>query len=203
MWGVAGAVRESPLECRVLALSGFAPAGGALCGGRRLLGRWGRAFLPGGSGFLLLCGGQGFARGLPQEADDLRPYYVIVADKEAVFRALHRDQPRAGDQISRVLRVGVAHQRIACAVRDQGRRGDFLQRQVIQRLDLIAVILRADPPDAGRKCRRSEEHTSELQSPTNLVCRLLLEKKKTKKQPSTRAPETAAPTKRSYVVTPH
>src|SRR5258706_1903420 len=28
-------------------------------------------------------------------------------------------------------------------------------------------------------CRRSEEHTSELQSLTNLVCRLLLEKKKT------------------------
>ena len=26
--------------------------------------------------------------------------------------------------------------------------------------------------------RRSEEHTSELQSPANLVCRLLLEKKK-------------------------
>src|SRR5574341_1803962 len=26
--------------------------------------------------------------------------------------------------------------------------------------------------------KRSEEHTSELQSPTNLVCRLLLEKKK-------------------------
>src|SRR5256885_6421301 len=27
-------------------------------------------------------------------------------------------------------------------------------------------------------CHRSEEHTSELQSPCNLVCRLLLEKKK-------------------------
>src|SRR2546426_9180301 len=27
-------------------------------------------------------------------------------------------------------------------------------------------------------CTRSEEHTSELQSPCNLVCRLLLEKKK-------------------------
>src|SRR5688500_19419001 len=27
-------------------------------------------------------------------------------------------------------------------------------------------------------CGRSEEHTSELQSPCNLVCRLLLEKKK-------------------------
>src|SRR5438093_4801059 len=33
------------------------------------------------------------------------------------------------------------------------------------------------PPDVGR----SEEHTSELQSLTNLVCRLLLEKKKKKK----------------------
>src|SRR2546426_3675493 len=31
------------------------------------------------------------------------------------------------------------------------------------------------------RCRwRSEEHTSELQSPCNLVCRLLLEKKKTR-----------------------
>src|ERR1039457_4798066 len=29
-------------------------------------------------------------------------------------------------------------------------------------------------------CWRSEEHTSELQSPCNLVCRLLFEKKKTK-----------------------
>src|SRR5256885_8691734 len=32
---------------------------------------------------------------------------------------------------------------------------------------------------------RSEEHTSELQSPCNLVCRLLLEKKKTKRTRST------------------
>src|ERR1039457_6421279 len=36
------------------------------------------------------------------------------------------------------------------------------------------------PPAAGdRKCR-SEEHTSELQSPCNIVCRLLLEKKDSK-----------------------
>src|SRR2546426_8920936 len=37
------------------------------------------------------------------------------------------------------------------------------------------------PHCAGRllaSCGRSEEHTSELQSPCNLVCRLLLEKKK-------------------------
>src|SRR5256885_10890382 len=42
----------------------------------------------------------------------------------------------------------------------------------------------AAPPGAGVAGRtrpshiRSEEHTSELQSPCNLVCRLLLEKKK-------------------------
>src|SRR6266487_7002059 len=33
------------------------------------------------------------------------------------------------------------------------------------------------PPPRGRRTR-SEEHTSELQSPVHLVCRLLLEKKK-------------------------
>src|SRR2546426_3759619 len=42
---------------------------------------------------------------------------------------------------------------------------------------------RARPTSAKRKrthTSRSEEHTSELQSPCNLVCRLLLEKKKNK-----------------------
>src|SRR5256885_6694790 len=38
-------------------------------------------------------------------------------------------------------------------------------------------ILRSTATEASR----SEEHTSELQSPCNLVCRLLLEKKKTDK----------------------
>src|SRR2546426_6416137 len=38
--------------------------------------------------------------------------------------------------------------------------------------------LLAGPGDAPHPLR-SEEHTSELQSPCNLVCRLLLEKKKT------------------------
>src|SRR2546426_6709948 len=37
-------------------------------------------------------------------------------------------------------------------------------------------------------CLRSEEHTSELQSPCNLVCRLLLEKKNTRNRPLLPAP---------------
>src|SRR2546427_3708820 len=36
---------------------------------------------------------------------------------------------------------------------------------------------RGEPAELVR-CERSEEHTSELQSQSNLVCRLLLEKKK-------------------------
>src|SRR6266581_7881440 len=36
---------------------------------------------------------------------------------------------------------------------------------------------RLSVPDPGRPGGRSEEHTSELQSPVHLVCRLLLEKK--------------------------
>src|SRR5690348_17459186 len=38
---------------------------------------------------------------------------------------------------------------------------------------------------SSRKTVRSEEHTSELQSPVHLVCRLLLEKKKKKKAQTT------------------
>src|SRR2546427_4252510 len=41
---------------------------------------------------------------------------------------------------------------------------------------------RAQQPRRPRQFGRSEEHTSELQSQSNLVCRLLLEKKKKTKQ---------------------
>src|SRR5256885_15882003 len=40
------------------------------------------------------------------------------------------------------------------------------------------VKRRREAIDAYERAGRSEEHTSELQSPCNLVCRLLLEKKK-------------------------
>src|SRR3989454_6308226 len=39
---------------------------------------------------------------------------------------------------------------------------------------------RSSRPSQNIRWTRSEEHTSELQSPCNLVCRLLLEKKKNK-----------------------
>src|SRR5256885_12078049 len=46
------------------------------------------------------------------------------------------------------------------------------------RLDRSAHASRSHNTCPRRASVRSEEHTSELQSPCNLVCRLLLEKKK-------------------------
>src|SRR5207244_6766436 len=56
------------------------------------------------------------------------------------------------------------------------RLGDLLPlpaRAVVERRDEHVLLV-------GRVLERSEEHTSELQSPDHLVCRLLLEKKKNK-----------------------
>src|SRR2546426_2741734 len=47
----------------------------------------------------------------------------------------------------------------------------------------VAAMIRHNLQDSRPESfQRSEEHTSELQSPCNLVCRLLLEKKKKHKQ---------------------
>src|SRR5438105_8344697 len=60
-----------------------------------------------------------------------------------------------------------------------------LFRSRIRRLLITSSRWRTAPLPSifgGRVSRRSEEHTSELQSRVDLVCRLLLEKKKKKKQ---------------------
>src|SRR5690348_18058742 len=51
-------------------------------------------------------------------------------------------------------------------------------RQPIVEIDLVKT----------HSSQRSEEHTSELQSPVHLVCRLLLEKKKTARHPEPVSP---------------
>ena len=49
----------------------------------------------------------------------------------------------------------------------------------VQESESVAATVTSIKPQAAEN-KRSEEHTSELQSPCNLVCRLLLEKKKKK-----------------------
>src|SRR6266511_5047162 len=68
------------------------------------------------------------------------------------------------------------HEKLKLRVKPLGRRGgDFSAYQTRHRLFAF---------DSGQRAQfgeRSEEHTSELQSRENLVCRLLLEKKKKEK----------------------
>src|SRR2546427_8140379 len=52
----------------------------------------------------------------------------------------------------------------------------MLHQRLLARSSAIIAARRASTPANGDP--RSEEHTSELQSQSNLVCRLLLEKKK-------------------------
>src|SRR5688572_31883799 len=59
-----------------------------------------------------------------------------------------------------------------------GRIGRGFVRCMAESRDTFDLVIINDLTDVGTL--RSEEHTSELQSQSNLVCRLLLEKKKKK-----------------------
>src|SRR2546430_9902899 len=52
------------------------------------------------------------------------------------------------------------------------------RRHALLSCDLFFALLAKQCPERRHQPIRSEEHTSELQSQSNLVCRLLLEKKK-------------------------
>src|SRR2546422_11702319 len=55
-----------------------------------------------------------------------------------------------------------------------------LFRSLFEERRLCSPAMHREVDAVGAKGRRSEEHTSELQSRLHLVCRLLLEKKKTR-----------------------
>src|SRR5256885_8802791 len=80
--------------------------------------------------------------------------------------------------LSRSMRVTEQKAVVAGGVPDllrqhPGQQGAGKPADAVAGKDVERVIDPRPRPD-----RRSEEHTSELQSPCNLVCRLLLEKKK-------------------------
>src|SRR5690606_41795007 len=75
------------------------------------------------------------------------------------------------------LYLGIATSQYEVIVRDA-------QRKPQARMKDVGVVAQGAIGGIGRlegRQQRSEEHTSELQSRENLVCRLLLEKKKKKK----------------------
>src|SRR2546427_4547251 len=65
-------------------------------------------------------------------------------------------------------------------IRSGSRYGSGRNRTPLTTLKTASVAPRPSPSVITAAPARSEEHTSELQSQSNLVCRLLLEKKKRK-----------------------
>src|SRR2546430_5794170 len=59
-------------------------------------------------------------------------------------------------------------------------RSSVVLMAMLKMLTVRGLFWRSGGTKSGITLARSEEHTSELQSQSNLVCRLLLEKKKTK-----------------------
>src|SRR2546426_5283820 len=77
-----------------------------------------------------------------------RPPRSTLFPYTTLFRSRHEGAPRAGQRVAQVAQL---------LLHEEARDGGL---------------------EEPRHGFRSEEHTSELQSPCNLVCRLLLEKKK-------------------------
>src|SRR2546426_2577030 len=99
-----------------------------------------------------------------------RPPRSTLFPYTTLFRSLATLQGEALDRLGRELR-------------DITRPGDPVTREVAGSRAVANLLMQL-------VARRSEEHTSELQSPCNLVCRLLLEKKKTKLNDKTGARST-------------
>src|SRR3989475_9642931 len=111
-------------------------------------------------------GGLGFAGGARRlgwiDAREVACAVIVVALDLAVGQFAGHDAPLAVALVALALAQGVVH--------------------FDERPPAVVVVVRAVARAVGvaeQLARRSEEHTSELQSQSNLVCRLLLEKKKT------------------------
>src|SRR5262249_62178804 len=97
----------------------------------------------------------------------LRPPSSPLFPYTTLFRSGPLEQRALADQVGEVARLQVT------AVIRHFQVGQELALQRGKHLDKRHV-----PFEGAKLGLRSEEHTSELQSLTNLVCRLLLEKKK-------------------------
>src|SRR3989454_5482731 len=102
---------------------------------------------------------------------------------------IHGSGVSAGYWVNQLLGLRDAFRVMAIDLPGHGKSDPIPNASVETYADTVAKFLTAVIPRpvmvaghslGGAVAMRSEEHTSELQSPCNLVCRLLLEKKKKK-----------------------
>src|SRR2546426_6298209 len=126
---------------------------------------------------------------------------LVVDDEDGIRHALDRFLTRLGYRVLQATSGAEALERQAVDspdvmlsdIRMPNMSGvELVPKALAHDADLAVIMLTAiDEPRTAIECLklgaydylikpRSEEHTSELQSPCNLVCRLLLEKKKIK-----------------------
>src|SRR2546426_4231460 len=98
-----------------------------------------------------------FARGVAHDFNNV--FTAVTANCDLLLEDIEPDDPRRPEVV---------------AIREAIERATELTRRWLRGSP-------QPPVGAGRRARRSEEHTSELQSPCNIVCRLLLVKKKKKR----------------------
>src|SRR2546426_7645011 len=101
----------------------------------------------------------------------------LAVDRKAALLHVHRREPAVTRAAQQDAVAGIV-------AAEDGRHTVHVPRQEEIDAPIAVEVLRHGGVDGrelgldGQRLERSEEHTSELQSPCNLVCRLLLEKKK-------------------------
>src|SRR5207237_8339329 len=108
--------------------------------------------------------------------------FALQQERQAVALCLHSDRARTS-----IWRASLRHERPE-GPGVQSPRADVRSARACVRQ---SSFCEAQDVLHSQKLDRSEEHTSELQSHLNLVCRLLLEKKKkSEKQPQVKSRQT-------------
>src|SRR5207253_4345500 len=104
-------------------------------------------------------------------------YFVFYAAR--ALPDLHSFPTRRSSDLGEFVGAPVVAQRRALCLRnfEYTRKSCDALAQPLHKRGRAAFVVALRP----RLCRRSDEHTSELQSRGHLVCRLLLEKKKNQK----------------------
>src|SRR5437762_4698264 len=118
---------------------------------------------------LAILGAQWGDEGKGKIVDLVTPHFSIVARYQGGHNAGHTVYVNGKKFVLRLIPSGILHSGVTCVI---GNGVVVDPKALLGEVDeLVAAGI-----DVGHE--RSEEHTSELQSPMYLVCRLLLEKKK-------------------------